>query len=594
MPKFATGDASERIHERLELLKSQASAPGALRSSQFAEAVAAIQSALDEVEAVEAELSQQNEELLNARDALETERHRYKDLFDSAPDGYLVTDAFGTIQEANRAASVLLGMSQKALCGKPLAACVNPRRRGGLRSMIAQLGPGQRLQDVELVFQLSAETRERTALVTLAHDEERPGRPARLLWILRDISDRRAAEEALRETEERLRHSQRLESIGRLAGGIAHSFNNLLAAIAFHAGLLLEELPLEERLLRHAREIRDAGERAAALARQLLAFGRKQVLQPRLLSLCQVIAGMEPMLRRLLGEHIALETRLAPEPCVACVDLGQLEQVILNLVLNARDAMPGGGRLTLATTAHESERPERFDNEELPPGAYIALSIADTGGGMSPEVLGRIFEPFFTTKEREKGSGLGLATVYGIVRQSGGAVRVESEPGQGSRFTILLPRAEAKEEDCVPLREERPAAPSYPSSHGGEVVLVVEDEDNIREPAVDILESRGYIVLAARDGREALEVCERHPGPIQLLISDMMMPGMNGDQLARQLTQIRPEMGVVFMSGYPEDAIPHGHAPGNGRFFLQKPFPPEVLLSTVRQVLDERRTDAQS
>jgi two-component system, cell cycle sensor histidine kinase and response regulator CckA len=596
MPKIVKGDASERILERLELLKLQAASPAALRSGQFAEAVTAIQSALHEVEAVEAELAQQNEELLNAREALELERHRYKELFDLAPDGYLVTDARGTIQEANRAASALLGVSERALHGKPLAVCVEPGRRQDLRAMIARLGPGERLQDVEIVFQRPGEPRSRTALVTLAHDEERPGRPARLLWILRDISERRAAEEALRETEERLRHAQRLESIGRLAGGIAHSFNNLLAAIAFHAGLLLEELQGEQRPARHAREIRDAGERAAALARQLLAFGRKQVLQPRLLSLGDVIQNMEPMLRRLLGEHIRLEARLAPDPCIVCVDLGQLEQVILNLVLNARDAMPLGGELTLETAFHELAGPEGPAGEELPPGTYIALSIADTGTGMPPEILGQLFEPFFTTKEREKGSGLGLATVYGIVRQSGGAVRVESEPGQGSRFVILLPRAEAEMEDCAPvLQEERPAAPApRPDARGGEVVLVVEDEDNIREPAVEILESRGYTVLAARDGQEALELCERHPGPIQLLISDMMMPGMNGDQLARQLTQVRPDMGVVFMSGYPEEAIPHGPAQGNGRSFLQKPFPPDVLLSTVRKLLDERNDDAPS
>ncbi len=594
MAKAITGDASERIHERLELLKLQANSPIALRSGQFAEAVSAVQSALHEVEAVEAELAQQNEELIRAREALEIERHRYKDLFDLAPDGYLVTDARGLIQEANLAAVALLGPN-RILYGKPLSVFVELSRRPELRTMVAGLRPGQRLQDVEVVFQLPGTAGRRTTLVTLAYDEERPGKPARLLWILRDISERRAAEEALRETEERLRHSQRLESVGRLAGGIAHSFNNLLAAIAFHAGLLLEELPDEPRLVRHASEIRDAGERAAALARQLLAFGRKQVLQPTLLFLCDVIQGMEPMLRRMLGEHIRLETRLAPEPCIVYVDLGQLEQVVLNLVLNARDAMPEGGRLTLETAFHQLSQPEGAAGEELPPGDYIALTIADTGTGMRPEILTHLFEPFFTTKDREKGSGLGLATVYGIVRQSGGAVRVESEPDRGSRFIILLPRAEAKVEDCAPLLpEQRSPAPPYPASQGGEVILVVEDEDNIREPAVDILESRGYTVLAARDGFEALEVCERYPGPIQLLISDMMMPGMNGDQLAHQLTQARPGMGVVFMSGYPEDAIPHGHALANGRSFLQKPFPPKVLLSTVRQVLDERRVDAQS
>ncbi|HKV12156.1 MAG TPA: ATP-binding protein, partial [Thermoanaerobaculia bacterium] len=422
-------------------------------------------------------------------------------------------------------------------------------------------------------------------MVSLTRDEDRPGRPARLLWILRDVSERKATEEALRETEERLRHAQRLESIGRLAGGIAHSFNNLLAAIAFHVGLLLEELPREERLLRHAGEIRDAGERAAALARQLLAFGRKQVLQPRRLSLNEVVASIEPMLRRLLGEHIRLETRLSPEAGAVCVDLGQLEQVILNLVLNARDAMPAGGSLCVETARYDLAESETWRGEELPAGPYVCLKIEDAGAGMPPEVLARIFEPFFTTKERGQGSGLGLATVYGIVRQSGGAVRVESQSGQGSLFTILLPR-DGEAEDCEPsAAAPEPRRTGRPAGRGAEVVLLVEDEDNIREPAIDILESRGYTVLAARDAAEARELSRSHPGSIHLLVTDMIMPGMNGGQLADHLVADRPDLRVLFISGYPEDSLPQD-VHRSGRSFLQKPFPPGVLLSAVREALD--------
>jgi PAS domain S-box-containing protein len=581
--KLSTVQGSDKIQERLELLRGLAGSLDTARGPELDEVVTALQSALEEIEAVETELAQQNEELVAAREALEIERYRYKDLFDGAPDSYLVTDARGVIEEANPAAAALLNAVRRGLPGKPLAVFVPTKRRRTFRELLGQLTPGSVMQEVEMVLQARG-SRARTTLVSVSHYEPRPGRPGRLLWTFRDITERRAAEEALSDAEDRLRHSQRLEAIGRLAGGIAHSFNNLLAAIAFHTGLLIDELPGNGRTRHHALEIQQAGERAATLARQLLAFGRKQVLRTRRLSLNDVLTAMTPMLRRLLGEGIVLDLRITEASSVVCADLGQIEQVVLNLVLNARDSMPEGGRLLLATGQRELASPFASDvGEELPAGAYVTLAVADSGIGMPPEVLAHAFEPFFTTKESGRGTGLGLATVHGIVRQSGGLVTVESTPGLGTTFNVLLP---LDLEAAEPWNETAPPPRPVAAARGSETVLLVEDEDNIREPATEILQSRGYRVIAASDGADALEKAQRHTGPIALLITDLVTPGMHGSQLAGLLGPLRPEMRIVFMSGYSEDVIPRQSEDQPGRHFLQKPFPPEVLLATIRQVLD--------
>jgi CheY-like chemotaxis protein len=340
-------------------------------------------------------------------------------------------------------------------------------------------------------------------------------------------------------------------------------------------------MPPEDGRRAHVEEIQRAGERAATLARQLLAYGRKQVLQPRVMSLNQVIEEMAPMLRRLIGEHIRLEVRLDPANGSIHVDMGQLEQVLLNLAVNARDAMLAGGTLRIATQCVELAAGE---SAELPAGSYVQLTVSDTGPGIPPEVLEHLFEPFFTTKERGKGTGLGLATVHGIVHQSGGQIRVESEPGQGTRFVILLPQA-TEGAEAVPLR---PALPGRRSRRGTEVVLLVEDEDNIREPAVEILESKGYKVLSAPDAMQALSVADTHRGPIHILVTDVVMPGLSGNQLAQRLLHRRPEIQVLYISGYPEDSISHHGVLDAGQHFLQKPFPPGQFLEKVREVLDTR------
>jgi CheY-like chemotaxis protein len=374
-----------------------------------------------------------------------------------------------------------------------------------------------------------------------------------------------------------------MEAVGRLAGGIAHSFNNLLAAMAFQCELLCDRLDEGDTRRAHVDEIQKAGERAASLAQQLLAFGRRQVLQPRVVSLNEILHDMEPMLRRLVGEHIRLEMGLDPEAGSIHADLGQLEQVVLNLVVNARDAMPAGGTLTLATASVEiAEIAPSEAGLSLPPGTYVQLAVADTGTGMPPEVLKQLFEPFFTTKERGKGTGLGLATVDGIVHQSGGHIEVESEPGKGTRFVVLLPRAgDAGAAEPRPARSVR-----QPKRRGSEVVLLVEDEDNIREPAVEILESRGYKVLSAQDASQALTVADNHRGPIHILVTDVVMPGRSGNWLAEQLSIRRPGIRVLYMSGYPEDSISHHGVLAPSEHFLQKPFPPGQFLEKVREVLE--------
>jgi len=599
---------------------------------RLSDAHEALQRTLEEVELAERELAQQNEELIAAREALEVERHRYRELFELAPDGYVISNAQGIVEEANQAAAALLNTSAIGLRGKPLAVFVAPPGRQAFRSLLREVATaGRRVQNYELqlVPRANAPAKAvstpavtsapaaapaaaatsaaiegepapppvKVVLLTVVRDEERPDRPARLRWILRDVSDRKAAEEALRASEDRLRHSQRLESIGRLAGGIAHSFNNLLAAVGFHVDLLLERTGSEEFRRRHGEEIRKAADRAAVLARQLLAFSRKQVLQPERLRVGQAVASMLPMLRRLIGEHIQLETDLPASTGAVHADFGQLEQVILNLVVNARDAMPDGGRLALRVANVENAENAGSGASgggapmatagaaglELPPGPYVGLTVSDTGSGMTPEVKARLFEPFFSTKPPDKGTGLGLSTVHGIVHQSGGDIRVETEPGKGSSFHVFLPRlADAGDE-----AEPHPAVAS--ADHGTEVLLLVEDEESIREPAAEILESRGYLVLPARDGAEALAVARAHAGAIDLMITDVVMPGMNGNQLAEKLRASRPGMRVLYISGYPEDAIAHHGVLDADKAFLQKPCPAAVLLRTVREMLDAGR-----
>ena len=545
--------------------------------AKFAADLEELRGQLTDLEIAHEELEQQNEELESTREQLERQRHRYLSLFSEAPFGYLETDLRGVIEEVNLAAAALLGADPALLVGRPFVIHFAPEDRGAFQALVSRACADEPAAEVEA--RLRGRGREPIAVVlTAARDAADRERPARLRWTLRDISRAKEAEEALHESEEQLRHAQRLEAVGRLAGGIAHSFNNLLAAMAFQCELLGERLPEGDERRTNLEEIQKAGERAATLARQLLAFGRRQVLQPRRLCLNDVIHELEPMLRRTIGEHISLETRLAGSCGAIHADLGQVEQVILNLVVNARDAMATGGSLVLET----GEVEVAAGDGELPPGRYVRLAVADSGQGMGPQVLDKLFEPFFTTKERGKGTGLGLATVHGIVHQSGGRIRVESTLGEGSRFTVFLPRAGDGAEEQAP----RPARRTRRTPRGSEVVLLVEDEDNIREPAVQILEGQGYKVLSARDAAQALALAEKHAGPIHALVTDVVMPGLSGSQLAEQLSRRRPEVRVLYISGYPEDAIADHGVLAPEQHFLQKPFAPGQFLERVRELLD--------
>ncbi|HZO12185.1 MAG TPA: ATP-binding protein, partial [Polyangiaceae bacterium] len=378
---------------------------------------------------------------------------------------------------------------------------------------------------------------------------------------------------------EQLRHAQKMEAVGRLAGGVAHDFNNILSVVIGYSELMLSELPEGDPLAQNILEIRRAGSRAAELTRQLLAFSRRQVLQPRVLVLNEVLTGMERMVRRLIGEDVELSVNLAPDLGRCRADTGQIHQVMLNLVVNARDAMPHGGTLCIETKNLEVSEASALRHSGLTPGAYVCLTVRDTGTGMGDETAAHIFEPFFTTKEAGKGTGLGLATVFGIVQQSGGAIWVESEEGKGTTFHVCLPRTDAVEDDD----QERSSAPL---SGGGETILLVEDSDQVRALVRGILARAGYHVLEAANAGEALLVCEQHEEDIDLLLTDLVMPRMGGQQLAERLREPRPEMKVLFMSGYTDETV-LGQADGEVPF-LQKPITPDALTRKVHEVLDSR------
>jgi PAS domain S-box-containing protein len=396
---------------------------------------------------------------------------------------------------------------------------------------------------------------------------------------IEDITERNRTEEALRESEERLRQSQKMEGIGQLAGGMAHDFNNILTAILGYSDLTLRRLPQDNPLRRNVEEISKAGERAASLTRQLLAFSRKQILQPEVLNLNAVVPEMDKMLRRLIGEDIDLLTILDPALGSVKADPGQIEQVILNLCVNARDAMPKGGKLTIETSnIYLSEESSR-QYVSVRPGHCVMLAVSDNGCGMDQLTQKRIFDPFFTTKGVGKGTGLGLSTVYGIVQQSEGSIWVYSEVGKGTTFKVYLPRFE----EMVQEPKERPAAVQL--SQDGEMVLLVEDEEMVREMTRQVLEMNGYNVLEASHGKEALLICAQHEGRIDLMVTDVVMPQMGGRELAECLAAARPETKVLFMSGYTDDAIVrHGVLHENVNF-LQKPFTPDALALKVREVL---------
>jgi nitrogen-specific signal transduction histidine kinase len=387
---------------------------------------------------------------------------------------------------------------------------------------------------------------------------------------MRDISE-------MKRLEAQFRQAQKMEAVGRLAGGVAHDFNNLLTVIQGYGELLAKSLEGDPERRESMDEIVKAAERAAALTRQLLAFSRQQVLEMRVLDVGAVVADIEKMLKRLIGEDVEIVVVMPPALGRVKADPGQIEQVLLNLAVNARDAMPEGGRLTLELADVELDAPLAASHEAIPPGRYVVISMSDTGCGMDAETLGHIFEPFFTTKEKGKGTGLGLATVYGIVRQTGGYVAVKTAPGAGTTLRIYLPRC--AESVASGIR------PSGLSRRGTETVLLVEDEPAVRTLAKAILERHGYTVLVAESGAAALDVVGRDPRPIHALLTDLVMPGMNGRDLASRVAALRPSIKVVIMSGYAADGAKNPAVDGASGF-LSKPFSERVLTAKLREVLD--------
>jgi signal transduction histidine kinase/ActR/RegA family two-component response regulator len=403
---------------------------------------------------------------------------------------------------------------------------------------------------------------------------------SRVEQLQQEIAERERAEKALQESEKQLRQAQKMEAVGQLAGGVAHDFNNLLTAIKGYSEISLMRLKTDDPLRGNIEEINRASDRAAALTRQLLAFSRKQIFAPKNLDLNEAVKNMEKMLKRLIGEDIQLTTIPDSQLPLVKADPVQLEQIILNLVVNARDAMPTGGKITITTgnVRLGADYAEQFP--EVIPGSYVLLSVSDTGCGMDADTQTRIFEPFYTTKEQGKGTGLGLSTVYGIVKQSGGHVSLYSEPGAGTCFRVHLPQAQCED------KADETAGRETSIHKGTETILLVEDEDLVRKMAHEVLSMSGYKVLEAPHGDEAIELCRRHDGEIHLVLTDVVMPRMNGKEVVERISPLRPDMKVLYMSGYDDKAIVHHGVLEEGVAFLPKPFSPSELAAKVREVLE--------
>ncbi len=516
-----------------------------------------------------------------AEEATRSARNELAALVQTTPLPIVAMRPDGVVTRWNRAAERVFGWPAEEAIGRRLV-CVPEHKQHEFDTLRNRALAGNSFTG----FETQLRRRDGGAVhvsISSAALPDHDGRPAGLVAIYTDITDRRRAEEELRQSQEQFRQAQKMEAVGRLAGGVAHDFNNLLTAILSYSEMLLGELPPTDPMRDDLEQIRQAGTRASELTNQLLAFSRRQLLQLRSVDLNRIVGGVDRMLRRLIGEDVELKTVLAPELRLTRADPGQLEQVILNLAVNSRDAMPNGGRLTISTANVELGEAAAARLDRMEPGAYVSLSVEDTGTGMDPEVRERIFEPFFTTKGPGRGTGLGLSTVYGIVKQVGGAIFVSSEPEVGSTFTIYLPAsADAAETALV----QTPAAPVRGSS---ETVLLVEDEQLVRNLTREILVRNGYQVLEAADGQEALSLAAGYDGPIHLMLTDVVMPRMSGRELVEQLLPARPDMRVLYVSGYSEEAIARQGQLTPGIELLPKPFTPGVLTAKIREILDRDR-----
>lgn len=522
----------------------------------------------------------QTMELLEAeRQRLRRSEEKYRELVQNANSIILRIDTEGRITFINEFAELFFGHSEKEIVGRSMLGVIfqdTVESRQNIKNMIQGI-----IADQEQYVGIEMEH--------LRGDRE----SAWVVWTYKPILDRNGVVEGIlcigndvtrhKRLEQQYRLAQRLESVGRLAGGVAHDFNNLLTIIFGYTEILLDSFAQLEAIRTPLQQIRNASERGASLVRQLLAFSRKQIMQPRIMNINETLTDTKNMLWHLIGEDIEIVTNLSPALMTVEVDPAQIQQVVMNLAVNARDAMPEGGRLTLETRNVDLDKAHTSHHSDIKPGSYVMLSMSDTGCGIDEETLAHIFDPFFTTKEEGKGTGLGLASVYGIVKQSSGFIRVKSEQGHGTTFRIYLPVArelvQTMPESAVHIE------PSPKSLGGSETILLVEDEQGLRRIASEVLTKHGYTVLEASCGEEALTVHESYGKPASLLITDVIMPGMNGRELADRLQALHPSMRVVFMSGHTEKAIMHHGILDTGILFIQKPFLPTTLLTKIRGIL---------
>jgi two-component system cell cycle sensor histidine kinase/response regulator CckA len=524
------------------------------------------------VHVVERELREARERAARreAEHALRESEQRYRRIIETTNEGVWILDTVGKTTFCNPRMAAMLGSEQKAMVGASVFDFV--RDEATIKALQHHEARAAGQSEIRLDRKDGNFT---WALLDTTPIVDSSGEYEGALVMAMDVSQRKRL-------EEQLRQAQKMEAVGSLAGGIAHDFNNLLSVILSGTSLILEGLKPGDPIVGELEEVRKAGERAGALTRQLLAFSRQQLLEPRTLDLNQIVLGLEKMLRRLMGEDIELSLLLSHMLGKMQADPGQIEQIIMNLVVNARDAMPQGGKVTIESGNCQLTAAYTALHLGVTPGDYVMLAITDTGVGMDAETRSRIFEPFFTTKEKGRGTGLGLSTVFGIVQQSGGHIWVYSEPGKGTTFKVYFPRKDG------PVDTPATVPPSPLTLRGVETILLVEDEDQVRAISRTILRRYGYNVLEAQNGGEAFLICERYTAKIHLLVTDVVMPRMSGRQLAERLAPMRPDMRVLYVSGYTENSVVHHGVLDAGIAFLQKPITPDALLRKVREVIDWR------
>jgi PAS domain S-box-containing protein len=517
---------------------------------------------------------------------LEASNERFSSVTESARDAIISTDRDGVVTFWSRSAGTIFGYAEDEAIGQSLTGFVAESDRDACLAALTSIGPNQAGAEFGRTIEMTGVRKDGVQFpIELSVSSRQSGGATHFTAVVRDITERKQSEEVLRQREDQLRQAQKMEAIGRLAGGVAHDFNNLLTAIRGYAELVMYTLEHDDPRWSDADEIVKATDRAAALTRQLLTFSRRRVLRPQVLALDELLGGTERILRRLIGEDVNLMFTCEADLGHVRGDAGQVEQVLINLAVNARDAMPRGGQLRIELSNVDLDAVTATAHAGLSPGTYVCLMVADTGCGMSPETASHIFEPFFTTKEEGRGTGLGLATAYGIVQQSGGTIEVDSRPDEGTIFRIYLPHVSDAQPEPAPARLVRVP------SQGAETILLAEDDESVRTLVATVLRTSGYVVLEAVSGEHAIEVAGTSKALIHLLLTDVVMPGMSGRILFERIAALNPETRVLFMSGYSDDAMLRHGVDTVGAHFIQKPFAMDALTAKVREALGTTTVD---